>query len=96
MSKKISSEEYFNNEYGKDHIKNVVEMKDFVSLYGLMNEFADQEKQIESVKFLNWARENAYHNDEANNWMLQHGLNGDNLEGHTRDKLYLLFKETNK
>jgi hypothetical protein len=39
----MKAKEYFRQEYGGDHIQMVVEMKDYVSLYGLMDEFAQAE-----------------------------------------------------
>lgn len=39
-----SAKEYFGKEYGFKHIERVVEMKDYKSLYGLMEEFASQYK----------------------------------------------------
>ena len=37
----MEAREYFEKEYGHEHIEMVVEMKDWVSLYGLMDEFAE-------------------------------------------------------
>ena len=37
----MEAREYFEKEYGHEHIEIVVEMKDWVSLYGLMDEFAE-------------------------------------------------------
>ena len=37
----MEAREYFKKEYGHEHIETVVEMKDWVSLYGLMDEFAE-------------------------------------------------------
>ena len=34
--------EYFDKEYGPDHIKEVVEMGDIVSIYALMEEYAEK------------------------------------------------------
>ena len=35
-------EEYFVKEYGPDHIKEVVDMGDIVSIYALMEEYAEK------------------------------------------------------
>ena len=37
----MEAREYFEKEYGHEHIETVVEMKDWFSLYGLMDEFAE-------------------------------------------------------
>jgi hypothetical protein len=37
----MEAKEYFEKEYGHEHIEMVTEMKDWVSLYGLMDEFAE-------------------------------------------------------
>ena len=36
------AKEYFDKEYGPDHIKEVVDMGDMVSIYGLMEEYAEK------------------------------------------------------
>ena len=36
------AEKYFNNNYDKEHIKTVVELKDYASLYNLMEEYAEE------------------------------------------------------
>jgi hypothetical protein len=36
------AKEYFDEEYGTNHIKEVVEMGDIVSIYGLMEEYAEK------------------------------------------------------
>jgi hypothetical protein len=38
----MTAKEYFDKEYGPDHIKEVVEMGDIVSIYGLMEEYAEK------------------------------------------------------
>ena len=47
--------EYFDKEYGSEHIKKVIDMKDIESLYGLIEEFADVsvEEFKKSIKFNN-------------------------------------------
>jgi hypothetical protein len=37
----MEAREYFEKEYGHTHIEAVVEMKDWISLYGLMDEYAE-------------------------------------------------------
>lgn len=37
----MNAEEYFNKEYGNQHIESVVNMGDLESLYGLMEEYAN-------------------------------------------------------
>lgn len=37
---KMNSRQYFQKEYGHELIESVIDMKDFVSLYALMDEFA--------------------------------------------------------
>jgi len=37
----ITAEEYFNKEYGKGHFQVVFDLNDFVSLFGLIDEFAE-------------------------------------------------------
>lgn len=44
----IKAEEYFDKNYGKDHLKRCIELNDIQSIYHLMEEFADY-----SVKNLN-------------------------------------------
>jgi len=42
----MKAEEYFEKEYGKDHLVMVAKMEDFVSLYALIEEYANQSKWI--------------------------------------------------
>lgn len=37
----MKSKDYFDKEYGKKHIKTIVEMDDLESLYGLIDEFSE-------------------------------------------------------
>jgi hypothetical protein len=46
------AKEYFDKEYGTDHIKEVVEMGDIVSIYGLMEEYAEKCSLLHSSELL--------------------------------------------
>lgn len=45
----MKAKEYFDKEYGTDHIKDVVDLKDMESLYGLMQEYADEQLRLHIV-----------------------------------------------
>ncbi len=45
----MKAKKYFNEEYGNDHIKDVVDLKDLESLYGLMQEYADEQLRLHNV-----------------------------------------------
>jgi len=45
----MKAKEYFDKEYGNDHIKDVVNLKDIESLYGLMQEYADEQLRLRIV-----------------------------------------------
>lgn len=48
----MDAKEYFEKEYGYEHIKLVAEMKDWVSLYGLIDEFIEwKEKKRNPFKY---------------------------------------------
>ena len=52
MSKedRLKAKEYFNNNYGIGHIRSVAEMKDFISLYALMDDFAQSYHEAQLKK----------------------------------------------
>lgn len=43
--------EYFDKEYGKEHIQSVIDLKDSESLYGLMQEFSDNQRRELLIAF---------------------------------------------
>lgn len=45
----MKAKKYFDKEYGNDHIKVVVDLKDLESLYGLMQEYADEQLRLHIV-----------------------------------------------
>lgn len=45
----MKAKKYFDKEYGNDHIKAVVDLKDLESLYGLMQEYADEQLRLHIV-----------------------------------------------
>lgn len=45
----MKAKKYFDKEYGNDHIKAVVDFKDLESLYGLMQEYADEQLRLHIV-----------------------------------------------
>ena len=45
----MEAKKYFDKEYGNDHIKDVVDLKDLKSLYGLMQEYADEQLRLHIV-----------------------------------------------
>lgn len=45
----MKAKKYFDKEYGNDHIKLVVDMKDLESLYGLMQEYTDEQLRLHIV-----------------------------------------------
>lgn len=45
----MEAKTYFEEEYGNSHIKNVVDLKDLESLYGLMQEYADEQLRLHIV-----------------------------------------------
>ena len=45
----MEAKKYFDKEYGNDHIKEVVNLKDLKSLYGLMQEYADEQLRLHIV-----------------------------------------------
>ena len=45
----MKAKEYFDKECGNDHIKDVVDLKDIESLYGLMQEYADEQLRLHIV-----------------------------------------------
>lgn len=45
----MEAKKYFDKEYGNDHIKDVVDLKDLESLYGLMQEYADEQLRLHIV-----------------------------------------------
>lgn len=45
----MEAKKYFDKEYGNDHIKAVVDLKDLESLYGLMQEYADEQLRLHIV-----------------------------------------------
>lgn len=45
----MKAKKYFDEEYGNDHIKDVVDLKDLESLYGLMQEYADEQLRLHNV-----------------------------------------------
>lgn len=46
----MNSEDYFKKEYGSEHIKEVCEMEDWTSLFGLIDEYADYIKKKHKKK----------------------------------------------
>lgn len=45
----MKAKKYFDKEYGNDHIKAVVDLKDLESLYGLIQEYADEQLRLHIV-----------------------------------------------
>ena len=45
----MKAKKYFDKEYGNDHIKSVVDLKDLESLYGLIQEYADEQLRLHIV-----------------------------------------------
>lgn len=45
----MKAKKYFDKEYGNNHIKDVVDLKDLESLYGLMQEYADEQLRLHIV-----------------------------------------------
>lgn len=45
----MEAKKYFDKEYGDNHIKGVVDLKDLESLYGLMQEYADEQLRLHIV-----------------------------------------------
>ena len=53
------AKEYFENNYGKGHIESVTEMKDFISLYALIEEYAQEQVKLFAIPdVINWAAVN--------------------------------------
>ena len=45
----MKAKTYFDKEYGQDHIKDVVDLKDLESLYGLMQEYVTEQLRLNDV-----------------------------------------------
>ena len=46
----MKAEDYFDKEYGVGHIETVIDLNDFDSLYGLMEEYAEHKnKELQDI-----------------------------------------------
>jgi hypothetical protein len=70
----MKAKKYFDKEYGNDHIKNVVDLKDMKSLYGLMQEYAEEQLRLHIIS---QQRELLIHYNSFVN-MQYHGISLDN------------------